>query len=234
VSIEVSKGHLGVCLKRRSRIHLWLYEAGKRIGDCLFSSLALLVCSPFAIIIAIAIKLDSAGPIFFFQRRVGRRGVPFHMIKFRSMYTNAELLRASLVHRREERGPTFKLADDPRVTRVGRFLRRTSIDELPQFLNVLLGQMSLVGPRPLPAQDVEDWYEKEPTLARSDIVEWLEQRQQVRPGITGLWQVRGRSLLSLQDWIRYDLEYVGNRGLVVDAKILALTPVVVVLGRGAM
>ncbi len=210
------------------------YELAKRLLDAIVALVVIAVCLPLGLAIAAAIKLDSRGSVFFSQKRVGRRGVMFRMLKFRSMLSDAERLRARLTNRNDNHGPVFKMRNDPRITRVGRFLRKTSLDELPQFLNVLLGQMSLVGPRPLPASDVTD-YDCLPADVTAEMVhEWLAVRQEVRPGITGLWQVSGRSLLPLLDWVRYDLRYVRERSLLLDARILAVTPFAALSGRGAV
>jgi lipopolysaccharide/colanic/teichoic acid biosynthesis glycosyltransferase len=209
------------------------YAFFKRSLDIAVSAVVLLLCSPVLLVVALVIKLDSAGPVFFLQHRVGWRGVSFRMIKLRSMRTDAELARLALGEANGN-GLVFKLQADPRVTRVGRWLRRTSLDELPQFINVLLGQMSLVGPRPLPERDVSDADILPPGVSREAVTQWLAARHTVRPGISGLWQVKGRSLLTLADWIRYDLEYVGEQSFLLDLRILALTPFAVFSGRGAM
>jgi lipopolysaccharide/colanic/teichoic acid biosynthesis glycosyltransferase len=205
----------------------------KRLVDLLVSLVVLIVCLPLYLLIAVAVWLDSHGPVLFSQERSGRHGRRFRMLKFRSMVADAERIRARWDDRTGAEGPVFKRLDDPRVTRVGRFLRRASLDELPQFVNVLLGHMSLVGPRPLPAYDVENYRALPQGVSRAMVEEWLALRRTVRPGITGLWQVRGRSALPLQGWIRYDLEYVRKRGCLLDAKILVLTPLAVLSGRGA-
>ncbi len=216
----------------RSGLDAWLYAVTKRSLDVIASTAILLLCLPLIAVTAIAVMLESSGPVLFRQARVGRHGVRFHMLKFRSMFCDAELARAALG--RERQGPVFKLRGDPRITRVGRFLRRTSLDELPQFLNVILGHMSLVGPRPLPAKDIDEWETRVNQDGLEQIAEWLRSRHSVRPGISGLWQVRGRSLLPFEDWVHYDMEYVRCRGWALDLKILALTPVVTLLGWGAM
>jgi lipopolysaccharide/colanic/teichoic acid biosynthesis glycosyltransferase len=209
------------------------YSSIKRAVDAVVSFIVLLLCLPLFAAIAAAIKLDSAGTVLFLQDRVGWEGVPFRMLKFRSMRMDAEAGRAAL-RKENGNGPVFKLHDDPRVTRVGRFLRRTSLDELPQFINVLLGHMSLVGPRPLPKADTHDYDLLPPDLSPELVAEWLAVRQTVRPGISGLWQVNGRSLLTLQDWVRYDLEYARGQSLLMDLRVLVMTPVAVFLGRGAV
>jgi lipopolysaccharide/colanic/teichoic acid biosynthesis glycosyltransferase len=208
------------------------YWFAKRAGDVVVSLAVILVCLPVCLVIAIAIKLDSRGPIFFAQERAGRDRASFRMLKFRSMSSYAERRRGHLGN--PGGGPVFKMWNDPRVTRVGRFLRQWSLDELPQFLNVLLGHMSLVGPRPLPMSDVTNRDPLPGGMSRETVDEWLALRHTVPPGITGLWQVNGRSLLGLQEWIRYDLEYVNRRGIPLDLKILIKTPFAVLSGNGAV
>lgn len=182
----------------------------KRSIDVVSSGLGLIVLSPLLLVLALLVKKDG-GPIFFLQERVGYRGTPFHMIKFRSMVTNAEELKKELMNQNEGNGVLFKMADDPRITKVGKFIRKYSLDELPQLWNVFMGDMSLVGPRPpLPsevAQYEEDAY----------------RRLLVKPGITGLWQVSGRSNLSWEESIRLDLYYVENWSLIGDVVILFRT-----------
>ncbi|MDO4898090.1 MAG: sugar transferase [Rothia sp. (in: high G+C Gram-positive bacteria)] len=182
----------------------------KRSMDVLASGFGLILLSPLLLVVALLVKKDG-GPIFFLQERVGFRGAPFHMIKFRSMVTNAEKLKEELMDQNEGNGILFKMADDPRITKVGKFIRKYSIDELPQLWNVFIGDMSLVGPRPpLPsevAQYEEDAY----------------RRLLVKPGITGLWQVSGRSNLSWEESIRLDLYYVENWSVIGDVVILFRT-----------
>jgi exopolysaccharide biosynthesis polyprenyl glycosylphosphotransferase len=193
----------------------------KRALDVTLSSLALLVTAPFLAVMAAAIKITSRGPVFFRQERVGHHGHHFFMLKFRTMVAGADAMLDSLRDQNEATGPLFKLRDDPRITRVGRLLRRFSLDELPQFLNVLRGDMSVVGPRPpLPAEVAlyEDWHYG---------------RLEVRPGITGLWQVRGRSHLPFDDYVRLDLYYIENWSLAFDLFILLKTVPAVLSGRGA-
>ena len=193
----------------------------KRTFDVAISAVALVVVSPIVLLAAIAIKLDSKGPVLFRQVRVGRNSEPFGVLKFRSMVVDAEALLPELAELNEADGPLFKMADDPRITRVGRFLRSTSIDELPQFWNVLRGEMSLVGPRPALPHETEEW----------DAL--LTQRLRVKPGITGMWQVSGRSDTSFEDYTRLDLYYVDNWTLTTDLAILAKTVPVVLLQKGA-
>jgi exopolysaccharide biosynthesis polyprenyl glycosylphosphotransferase len=190
-------------------------EAGQRVAKRLFdlfaAGLLLLFASPVMILVAALIKLDGRGPVFFRQERVGMEGKHFYMLKFRSMVVDAEARLAELARENEGSGPLFKLRNDPRVTRIGGFLRRFSVDELPQLLNVLSGSMSLVGPRPPLPREVEAY--------ESDV----RRRLLVKPGLTGLWQVSGRSNLSWQDSVRLDLYYVENWSLAGDFVILFRT-----------
>lgn len=195
------------------------YALGKRLIDVVLVVLGLIAIWPLLVLVALAIKLDSRGPVFFVQTRVGRNGRIFGMVKFRSMVMNAEVLLPGLQDDRA--GLCFKSKDDPRVTRLGRILRRTSLDELPQLWNVLRGQMSLVGPRPALPREVDAY----PAPAR--------ERLAALPGITGLWQVSGRADLSFDDMIALDVDYVRNPGLWRDITILARTIRVVMAGRGA-
>ncbi|MFN8602971.1 MAG: sugar transferase [Candidatus Binatia bacterium] len=187
------------------------FQLAKRAIDLVVSLCAVLALIPIGLLIAIAIKLDSKGPVFFAQERVGFNRRRFKLFKFRTMVPDAEARQAALEERNEASGPVFKIRNDPRITRVGAFLRRTSLDELPQFLNVLIGDMSLVGPRPLPLRDVE----------RLD-VRWHKRRFSVKPGITCLWQI-GKRTPEFDDWIRSDMEYIDNWSLGLDLKILFKT-----------
>ena len=200
-------------------------EALKRTVDILVSGLGLLLLAPAGAVIAAAIKLTSPGPVLFRQRRVGRGGKHFRLLKFRSMTDDAEARRAALTVHNEASGHLFKIKRDPRITRVGAMLRRWSLDELPQLWNVLVGEMSLVGPRPLPHQDVSG--------ADSPYPEWCARRSAVRPGITGLWQVSGRSQLEFKEMVRLDLYYINNWSLGLDLKLLARTIPAVLSGHGA-
>lgn len=211
-----------VALTMRPPNHHLVSVLVKSVLDRGLAALALVLLAPFLVGIALAVRLTSAGPVIFRQVRTGRDGKPFTMWKFRTMVVDAEERLADLRLHNEGSGPLFKLADDPRVTRVGRFLRRTSLDELPQLVNVVRGDMSLVGPRPaLPAE----------TEAYS---EWVWRRLHVKPGMTGLWQVSGRSQLTWEESIRIDLEYVNNWNLRSDAKILARTLRAVLARDGAL
>ncbi len=199
-----------------------LYRGGgKRLLDLAGGTAALALALPVIAVAAIAIKLDSPGPVFHRSIRVGRGGRPFTFLKLRSMQVGAEELRGLLLHLNQAQGPAFKLHNDPRVTRVGRILRKMSLDELPQLWHVLQGHMSLVGPRPPFPEEVEKY---EP---------WMLRRLSVLPGLTCLWQIRGRSDLSFDEWMRLDLEYVDRCSLLLDLEILALTVPAVLLARGA-
>ena len=194
----------------------------KRAIDIIGGAAGLVLFAPLMLIVAAAIKLTSPGPIVYPQDRCGLARRPFRMYKFRSMSADAEKLQASLEERNEADGPVFKIRNDPRVTRLGRLLRKSSIDELPQFWNVLRGDMSLVGPRPLPWRDVEH------ITRPSDM-----RRCSMRPGLTCLWQVEGRCNLGFERWVELDLEYIDNWSLALDARILAKTIPAVLSGNGA-
>lgn len=193
----------------------------KRCMDVTLATLALVVASPVLLMIALAIKLDSPGPVFFRQERGGQGGRPFRIFKFRSMTADAWQRRDTVAQHNELDGPLFKMADDPRVTRVGAFIRKTSLDELPQLINVILGEMSLVGPRPLPVEE-------------SDRIDGAAlARRDVKPGITGLWQVCGRSDLTYADLQHLDSAYVRSWSLMWDLRIIVQTPNVVFGRSGA-
>jgi exopolysaccharide biosynthesis polyprenyl glycosylphosphotransferase len=194
----------------------------KRLIDIAGSIVLLLALAPIFIAVACLIKLDSPGPVFFAQERVGFNKRRFRLLKFRTMQDGSDQQQQSLEHLNEAEGPVFKIKNDPRVTRLGQFLRRFSIDELPQLINVFKGDMSLVGPRPLPVRDV----------ARIDS-QWHKRRFSIKPGITCLWQVNGRSNIGFNDWVRMDLDYIDKWSLGLDFKILILTIPAVFRGRGA-
>jgi exopolysaccharide biosynthesis polyprenyl glycosylphosphotransferase len=200
-------------------------EIMKRAFDTVLASIALAIAAPLMLAIAVAIKLDSEGPVFYRAPRVGKGGRHFTCFKFRSMYTVSN--RAQVTSANEKTGHIFKITNDPRVTRVGRLLRRHSLDELPQIFNVLRNEMSIVGPRPLPATDLD------PDGMSRSFGEWAEGRSRVKPGITGLWQVRGRSELPFEEMVRLDLEYIRNSSLLHDIKIILETPAIVLRGTGA-
>ena len=196
------------------------YQIAKRVFDIMLCLLALPIFLPVFLLCGALIWLDDPGPIFFKQLRTGRGGRRFPMYKFRTMVTNAEELKAKYAHLNELTWPDFKMADDPRTTRVGRVLRKTSLDELPQLINVLKGDMSLVGPRPT-------------SFDSSTYALWHTERLEVLPGITGLWQVSGRSNLDFDDRLRLDVEYVERQSLLLDIQILFHTVTAVFTQDGA-
>ncbi len=193
----------------------------KRLLDIVVSATALLLLSPVLAVTALAVKLTSKGPILFKQERVGLHGRTFHMLKFRSMVQDAELLKGALAAQNERSGPVFKMAKDPRVTPLGRFIRKYSIDELPQVLNVLRGDMSIVGPRPATPSEV----------ARYEA--WQRRRLSVRPGLTCVWQVSGRDQISFGAWMLLDMRYIDHWSLWDDVRLILQTVPVVLTGRGA-
>ena len=193
----------------------------KRMIDILGALCGVIVISPVMIIVAIWIKLDSKGPVFFAQDRVGRGGKKFVMYKFRSMCTDAECLLGKLKKENEMSGPMFKMKDDPRITRVGKFVRKTSIDELPQLFNILKGDMSLVGPRPsLPKEVVQ-------------FTSFQKRRLVAKPGLTCYWQVNGRSDVSFEEWMEMDVEYIENRNTWLDITLIFKTVGVLFGDEGA-
>ena len=213
------------------------YTVLKRVLDLCASLLALIILSPLIAVIVLVIKLESRGPAIFSHLRPGKYGKEFRFFKFRSMYFDAEEKRADLKDMNEMEGPIFKIEDDPRITPFGRLLRRSSLDELPQLVNILRGEMSLVGPRPLVREDVEA--PMNPVQNNDEEREhlyslWAERRLEVLPGLTGLWQVSGRNELPLEGWIENDLKYVEERSFVLDLKILLKTIPVVLSGKGAL
>ncbi len=199
----------------------WRTEA-KRMIDVVGSFMLLVLSLPLFVIAAVAIKLESEGPVFFVQDRVGLNKRRFRMLKFRTMRRDAEERMKEIEHLNEKSGPIFKIRNDPRITRVGRWLRRTSIDELPQLVNVLLGDMSIVGPRPLSLRDALRMEEA-----------WQKRRFSVKPGLTCLWQVSGRSNLSFEQWMQLDLEYIDRWSLGLDWAILLRTIPAILTARGA-
>jgi exopolysaccharide biosynthesis polyprenyl glycosylphosphotransferase len=195
----------------------------KRIIDITISALALILLAPLFVMIGILIKIDSRGPIFFVQERVGYNKRRFEFYKFRTMTSDAEKRQAEMEHLNEVSGPVFKVKDDPRVTKIGKILRKTSMDELPQLFNVLKGDMSLVGPRPLPIRDYKRFDKS-----------WQKRRFSIRPGLTCLWQIQGRNELSFEKWIELDMEYIDHWSLLLDLRILVKTIPAVFRGTGAM
>ena len=212
--------------RMRLRLLAWVIRTKirtnlKRVLDVIIASIGVIFLSPVFFLISIAIKLDSPGPVIFKQDRIGKWGKPFACYKFRSMYVDAEERKAELMKENEADEVVFKMKHDPRVTRIGRFIRKASIDELPQLFNVIKGEMSLVGPRPpVPIEVVQ--YEFE-TMFRLDAV----------PGITGLQQVSGRSDLSFKRWVELDLQYIAEQSLLKDIEILLKTIPAVLSGKGA-
>ncbi len=227
ISTSTRGGRLRAAWRGRLKRVGWratlLFSYGlKRVLDLAVSLSALLLGSPIFLLTALLIKIEDGGPIFFQQQRVGYRGCLFGMWKFRSMVTNAEEIRRKLEAQNEmQGGVTFKMKHDPRVTRVGRFIRKYSIDELPQFWNVFVGDMSVVGPRPSLPREVAEYQPEE------------RQRLLAKPGITCVWQVSGRSNIDFQGQVRLDLEYIRSSSLWTDLSLLARTVPAVVLGKGA-
>ncbi|MBQ5754180.1 MAG: sugar transferase [Oscillospiraceae bacterium] len=198
-----------------------VWDFVKRAMDICGSAAGILIGSPILLGAAIAVKFSSPGPIIFKQKRVGKNGREFYMYKFRSMYQDAEQRLAELQDQNEADGPVFKIVNDPRITKVGKFIRRTSIDELPQLFNILKGDMSIVGPRPPLPKEVEQY---------SD---WDWGRLAVRPGLTCYWQISGRSNISFDEWMRLDLQYIEEQGFLTDMRIIFKTVGVVLKGEGA-
>ena len=188
-----------------------LYEVIKRIIDIVASFIGLILLSPLILIVSMLIKLESKGEVIFKQKRVGLNGKEFYMYKFRSMVINAEELKEQLESQNEMSGPMFKIKDDPRITKVGKFIRKTSIDELPQLINVIKGDMSLVGPRPSLPKEVKKFEQ------------WMMERLEVKPGLTCIWQISGRNNIDFEDWMKLDIKYVRERSLVLDFKLIFKT-----------
>jgi lipopolysaccharide/colanic/teichoic acid biosynthesis glycosyltransferase len=199
---------------------LELYERIKRTLDVILVATALPVVLPVLGLCALAIRIDSPGSVVFHQSRTGKGGRRFRMYKLRTMLSNAEELKAQYMHLNELQWPDFKITDDPRITRIGRFLRKTSLDELPQLLNVLRGDMSLVGPRPT-------------SFSSTTYDLWHTARLELRPGLTGLWQVSGRNELEFNDRVRLDIAYQRNRSVWLDVRIMMRTVSVMFTHRGA-
>ena len=193
----------------------------KRLFDIFASGAALVVLGPLLLLVAALVKLTSKGPVFFKQERVGLHGRHFHMFKFRTMVMNAEALKAQLIKQNEQTGPVFKIKNDPRITSIGRFLRKHSIDELPQLINVLRGDMSVVGPRPPVPSEVAQYQG------------WQQRRLSVRPGLTCIWQVSGRNQISFKEWMFLDMRYIDHWSLFEDLSLIIKTFPVVLTGRGA-
>ena len=202
-----------------TRVRTRAYLAAKRILDLAVCCVLLLVAIPVILACALAIRLDTPGPVIIAQPRTGRDGRRFRMLKLRTMLANAEELKPQLAHLSVLPPPDFKIPDDPRITRVGHFLRATSLDELPQLFNVLRGHMSLVGPRPTSFEP-----------SRYEL--WHTQRLDVRPGITGLWQIEGRNVTTFDERLRLDVQYIRRRSLVFDLELLLRTVVVIIRRSG--
>jgi lipopolysaccharide/colanic/teichoic acid biosynthesis glycosyltransferase len=195
------------------------YTPTKRSIDLVVCLVALPVLLPLGLLCALLIRIESPGPIMFAQQRTGQHGVRFPMWKFRTMVQNAEELKASLQHLNILPAPDFKIPNDPRITRVGRILRKTSLDELPQVINVIRGEMTIVGPRPT-------------SFAASTYDLWHSERLEVVPGITGLWQVKGRGTMTFDERLRLDIEYIERRSTVLDLKLMAQTALAIFKGSG--
>ncbi|HEX2469773.1 MAG TPA: sugar transferase [Candidatus Limnocylindrales bacterium] len=195
------------------------YTPTKRTIDLVVCLVALPIVLPLGLLCALLIRIESPGPILFAQQRTGQHGVRFPMWKFRTMVQNAEELKASLQHLNILPAPDFKIPNDPRITRVGRILRKTSLDELPQVINVIRGEMSIVGPRPT-------------SFAASTYDLWHSERLEVVPGITGLWQVKGRGTMTFDERLRLDIEYIERRSTVLDLKLMAQTALAIFKGSG--
>lgn len=198
-----------------------LYHVAKRTVDIVGAAGALLMLLPLLLAVAVAIRLESRGPVLYSQFRLGEHGIPFRFYKFRSMVVDADRQRQALADRNEVTGPVFKMRVDPRITRVGRLIRKLSIDEMPQLWHVLRGQMSLVGPRPPIPEEVEHY---EP---------WQRERLAVKPGLTCIWQISGRSDIPFERWVELDIQYVRTRHFWLDMRLLLLTIPAVLTGRGA-
>ena len=194
--------------KKENRL---IYSLSKRIIDITGALFGLILLSPILIIVGFLIKLESKGPIIFAQKRVGLNKKEFKMYKLRSMVVNAEELKEKLADQNEMSGPMFKIKDDPRITKIGKFIRKTSIDELPQLINVLKGDMSLVGPRPSLPNEVKEFES------------WMLKRFEVKPGLTCYWQIMGRNSIDFQNWMKLDIKYVNERSFWLDIKLIFKT-----------
>lgn len=213
----VKRDHMREVYMRKSKG----YKALKRIFDCLLSSIALVALSPVFLITAICIKLEDGGPVFFSQPRMGKDMKPFTFYKFRSMYVNADAKLKDLLKENEQTGHAFKIKNDPRITKVGRFIRKYSIDELPQLVNILKGDMSIVGPRPILVWQMEECSPYE------------QQRLIVQPGLTCYWQISGRANIKWEQWVELDLDYIQDMSLWTDLKMIVKTVPAVININGA-
>lgn len=188
-----------------------IYDTSKRCIDVLLSLSGLIILAPLLFLVSILIKLESKGNVIFVQDRIGLNGKTFKMYKLRSMVSNAEDLKKDLMNHNDMKGPMFKMKHDPRITKVGKFIRKTSIDELPQLINVLKGDMSLVGPRPSLPSEVEKFED------------WMMERLKVKPGLTCIWQVSGRNNIGFEEWMKLDIKYVKERNMLLDLKLIFKT-----------
>lgn len=213
--------NLGFRLDQDRIDHRYFYRISKRVLDFIASGIGLILLSPLFLVLGILIYTQDKGPIFYSQIRIGRNGKKFKMYKFRSMVTNADALLAELKEKNEVEGPMFKMKDDPRITKVGKFIRKTSVDELPQLFNVFAGHMSLVGPRPPLTGEVEQYSEYD------------KQRLWVTPGCTGLWQATKRNNVGFHDMVELDIEYIEKSGLLFDFYLILKTIKIMVHPNGA-
>lgn len=218
VPAEIAQPHFG-------------YDVTKRALDIVVSAVGLVLAAPLFLLVAFAIKLESRGPVIYTHYRVGQHGAPFRCYKFRSMRDGAVNEREQLRHLDITGGPAFKTPADPRITRFGKLIRKTSIDELPQLFCVLRGDMSLVGPRPLPVEDYSNERQAELSERTNEL---MQSRLQVKPGLTGIWQVSGRSLIAFDRWMELDAEYLERRSLALDLWLLVRTVPAVLTSRGAL
>lgn len=198
-----------------------LYSIIKRLVDIVGAFIGIIILSPLLIIVAIRIKLDSKGSAIFSQVRVGYKGKEFKIYKFRTMVEDAEELKKGLENKNEMTGPMFKIKDDPRITKIGKIIRKTSIDELPQLLNILRGDMSIVGPRPSLPSEVKGFNT------------WMLKRFEVKPGLTCYWQVSGRNNITFNDWMKLDIKYVEERNLFIDIKLILKTALLLLGDKNA-
>ncbi|WP_254063834.1 sugar transferase [Granulicella sp. S190] len=216
------RGAVGTITLHDESWNAWAFMV-KRTADVVISFVMLVLLAPLFVMIAALIKLTAPGPVFFKQTRMGYGKRPFEILKFRTMVQDAERLMSQVEHLNETQGPTFKLKNDPRITPAGKFLRKTSLDEIPQLINVLVGDMSLVGPRPLPLRDYEGFEQ-----------DWHRRRFSVKPGITCLWQIMGRSSIGFDEWMALDMRYIDQWSVWLDIKILCQTIPAVFRGSGAV
>lgn len=216
-NVLYSENELKKICSRKSIMYYFL----KRLFDVIMSFFALVVLIPVFLVVAIMIKTEDGGRVFYVQDRTGLNGKVFRMYKFRSMCKDAEKIHKQLLSKNELDGPAFKMKDDPRVTKVGKFIRRTSIDELPQLVNIIKGEMSIVGPRPLPTYETEQCNE------------YQNQRLLVKPGLTCYWQCCGRNDIAFDEWMELDLKYIREAGILTDCKLILKTVKAVVRSEGA-